>query len=126
MCWCFIVSVFRPDTWDLIQSGDLVGERGQVPLDLPIDRGQVGVDRVHPCQHAGEQEPVVVIEAASERLLQGGQLASPRSWTNRTSEVSREPWKPGRVDVGALVWVDGGSSRAAERPATGFRRRSHT
>ena len=42
------------------------GERGQMNLDLFIDRGDIGINAIDP----GQQEPVVVIQAVREGLFQ--------------------------------------------------------
>jgi hypothetical protein len=64
----------RPDTRDVIEAGRRRGERGQLRLDLCIDSGDVGVDRVDAAQHPGEQECVVVIEVPVERFLEQAEL----------------------------------------------------
>ena len=38
--------------------GHRLGERGQLPLDLHIDRGDVGVECLDARQHPRQQEPV--------------------------------------------------------------------
>jgi hypothetical protein len=60
----------RPDPGDLVQPSGRVTERGQMPLDLFIDRGDVPVDLIDPTEHGREQEPVVRIEVTGERFLQ--------------------------------------------------------
>jgi hypothetical protein len=58
----------RSDPGDLIEPLCRVGERGQLGLDLGVEDRDVGVDPVDAGQHPREQEPVVVVEVAGERL----------------------------------------------------------
>ncbi len=67
----------RPDPGDLIETGHRCGERGgQMGLDLVIDGGDVGVDAVDMVEHAGQQEPVMVVEVAVESLFELADLGS--------------------------------------------------
>ena len=49
-------------------------QRGQMVLDLCIEGDDVGVDGVDAVQHPVEQEGVMVVEAAGERLLEHRQF----------------------------------------------------
>ncbi len=60
----------NPDPGDLIEFLHRQGERGDHLLDLVFECGDVGVQRVDPGEHRGQQEPVVVGEMPGERLLQ--------------------------------------------------------
>ena len=66
----------RPDAGDFIQAGRRHGERGQVGLDLGVDGGDVGVDTVDTVQHPGQQESVMLVEVAVERLLEPTDLGA--------------------------------------------------
>jgi hypothetical protein len=58
------------DPGDLIQPINRPSEAGDQLLDLGVELGQVGVQGIHPGQHLGEQEGVLVGEEPSERLHQ--------------------------------------------------------
>jgi hypothetical protein len=58
------------DPTDLIQPVDRLGERGDLLVDLGLQRGDVGAGLVDPRQHGLQQEGVMVAEAATEGLLQ--------------------------------------------------------
>jgi hypothetical protein len=60
----------RPETGDLIDAFDRLGERDDHLLDHGVELGDVGVEGVDPGEHLGQQEPVVVGEVPGERLLQ--------------------------------------------------------
>lgn len=64
------------DPRDFIQTFRRYRERGQLHLDLFIDRGDIGIDAVDAGQHPGQQEGVVVIKVAGERLLECRDLRS--------------------------------------------------
>jgi hypothetical protein len=66
----------RTDARDLIEASRRLGERGQLRLDLGIDRGDVGVEALDPRQHARQQEPVMIGEVPVEGLLQPIDLAA--------------------------------------------------
>jgi hypothetical protein len=59
-------------------------EPGHVDPDFgQVARGDIGVNAVDPGQHPGEQEPVMVIKTARQRLLEFGNLlpqARPGQW----------------------------------------------
>lgn len=59
-----------PDPGDLIESGHRLLERGDLGVDTFLQSGGVGADGVDAGQHGGQQEGVVVVEVADERLLQ--------------------------------------------------------
>jgi len=67
------------DPGDLIELGDLMGERG----DRLFDPGGEGVDlggqRVDPGQHHGQQKRVVLGEVPGERLLQDARFGAHRA-----------------------------------------------
>jgi hypothetical protein len=63
----------RPDAGDLIQACRR-RERGRLRLDLFVDGGDVGVNVIDAVQHPREQEPVVGVEVAVERLLEPADL----------------------------------------------------
>jgi hypothetical protein len=65
-----------PSPGDLIQPVDDAGERGDQLGKLGVELGQVGVQRVHPGQHLGEQEGVLVGEAPGERLRQWAEFGA--------------------------------------------------
>ena len=65
-----------PDTRDLIQSCHRLSERGDFGLDRGVEVVEVGADLVNPGEHLGQQEGMVVVEPAGERLFQLGQLAA--------------------------------------------------
>ena len=68
------------DPGDLIQPIDRPGERGDQRLELGVELGQIGIQRVHPGQHLAQQEGVLVGEEPGERLLQQRQFgAHPRT-----------------------------------------------
>ena len=82
----------RPDAGDVIEAGRRCRERGQIRLDLGVDGGDVGVDRVDARQHPGQQEPVVVVEVAVERLLEEADLGPHPERANCASTLgSRSP-----------------------------------
>ncbi|HTE68730.1 MAG TPA: hypothetical protein VK942_08235, partial [Actinomycetes bacterium] len=64
------------DPGDLIQPVDRVGGRGDQLLELGVELGEVGIQRVHPAQQLAQQEGVLVGEAPGERLLQQRQLGA--------------------------------------------------
>jgi len=64
------------DPRDLIQPLDRRRERGDQLLELGVELGQVGIQRVHPGQHLGQQQGVLVGDQPSERLLQQRQLGA--------------------------------------------------
>jgi hypothetical protein len=64
------------DPGDLIEPVDRRRERGDQLLDPALDADDVGVDRIHPGQHRGQQERVMVGEVPGERLLQPTDLAA--------------------------------------------------
>ena len=45
-------------------------------LDLLVDGGDVGVDAVDASEHAGQQEPVMVIEVPVEGFLELGDFGA--------------------------------------------------
>jgi hypothetical protein len=55
---------------DLIQPVDRRRERADHLLDLGLQRGDVGAGLVDTAKHGGQQEPVMVAEAADKGLLQ--------------------------------------------------------
>jgi hypothetical protein len=64
------------DPRDLIQPLDRPSEAGDQLLDLGVELGQVGVQGIHPAQHLGQQEGVLVGEAPSERLYQQAEFGA--------------------------------------------------
>ena len=77
---------------DLIQPVDRVGERGDQLGKLGVEVGQVGVQGIHPGQHLGEQEGVLVGEEPSERLHQRAEFgAQPGAGQLREDLGSRSP-----------------------------------
>ena len=64
----------RPDAGDLIQACRRRRERGKIGLDLVVEGGDVGVNAVDAVQHPGQQEAVVGVEVAVERLLEPADL----------------------------------------------------
>jgi hypothetical protein len=66
------------DPGDLIELFHRMGERGNQLLDPALDSDDVGGDRIHPGQHRGQQERVMVGEIPGERLLQPDDLATHR------------------------------------------------
>ena len=64
----------RPDAGYVIQPCRRRRERGQMRLDLLVNGGDVGIDAVDAGQHAGQQEPVMLIEVAVEGFLELGDL----------------------------------------------------
>jgi hypothetical protein len=61
---------------DLIQPINRPSEAGDQLLELGVELGQVGVQGIHPAQHLGEQEGVLVGEAPSERLGQQAEVGA--------------------------------------------------
>jgi hypothetical protein len=64
------------DPTDLIQPFDGVGEGGDQLGKLGVELGQVGVQGVHPGQHLGRQEGVLVGDQPGERLHQRAELGA--------------------------------------------------
>jgi hypothetical protein len=60
----------RSDPGNLIEPLHRQVERGQVGLDLRVEYRDVGVDPVDAGQHPAQQEPVMVVDMAGERLHQ--------------------------------------------------------
>jgi hypothetical protein len=66
----------RPTPGDLIQLVDRSLKRGNLGLDLSLQRGDVGAGLVDARKHRLQQEPVMVAEVADERLLQQAELGA--------------------------------------------------
>jgi hypothetical protein len=64
------------DPGDLIQPVDRLGEAGDQLGKFGVQLGQVGVQGVHPGQHLGEQEGVLVGEEPTERLRQRAEFGA--------------------------------------------------
>jgi hypothetical protein len=64
------------DPGDLIQPVDRPRERGDQLLELGVELGEIGIQPIHPGQHLGQQEGVLVGEEPGERLLQQRQLGT--------------------------------------------------
>jgi hypothetical protein len=64
------------DPGDLIQPLDRRRERGDQLGKLGVEVGEVGVQRVGPAQHLGEQEGVLVGEEPGERLRQRAEFGA--------------------------------------------------
>jgi hypothetical protein len=64
------------DPGDLIQLVDRRRERGDLLVELGLERGDVDADLVDAGQHRGQQERVMVAEVAGERLLQHAKLGA--------------------------------------------------
>jgi hypothetical protein len=64
------------DPGNLIQPLDRRRERGDQLLELGVEVGEIGVQRVHPAQHLSQEEGVLVGKEPGERLLQQRQLGA--------------------------------------------------
>ena len=64
------------DPRDLIQPVDRVGERGDQLGELGVELGEIGIQPIHPGQHLGEQEGVLVGEEPGERLRQRAEFGA--------------------------------------------------
>jgi hypothetical protein len=61
---------------DLIQPINRPSEAGDQLLELGVELGQVGVQGVHPGQHLGQQEGMLVGEEPGERLHQWAEFGA--------------------------------------------------
>ena len=80
------------DPGDLIQPVGRQLKRGDLGLDVDLQGGDVGAGLVDAAKHGGEQEGVMVTEAATEGLLQQPRLARRRvraSWARTLGRVRR-------------------------------------
>jgi hypothetical protein len=64
------------DAGDLIELGDLGGERGDLLLDPGGELIDLAGEVVDAVQHHLAQEPVVVVEVAGQRLLQQAEVGA--------------------------------------------------
>jgi hypothetical protein len=80
------------DPGDLVQPINRPSEVGDQLLDLGVELGQVGVQLVHPGQHLGQQEGVLVGEEPTERLHQRAEFGAHRARASCAGDLgSRSP-----------------------------------
>ena len=87
----------RSDAGYLIQPGRRCRERDQVRLDLLVEGGDIGRDVIDAVEHPGEQEPVMIIDVAVERVLEECDLGAhpaTRHLRQRAGRVRRRLTRP--------------------------------